>query len=46
MILRQGKSFSVSDVGLPAAYGMILVFIALLYCWAWYLLSRGIGIQS
>lgn len=36
----------VSDVGLYAAYGMILVFIVGLYIWAWYLLSRGIGIRS
>ena len=36
----------VSDVGLPATYGMILVFIVALYIWAWYLLSRGIGIRS
>ena len=36
----------VSDVGLPATYSMILVFIIGLYIWAWYLLSRGIGIRS
>jgi ABC-2 type transport system permease protein len=36
----------VSDVGLYAAYGMILAFIIGLYIWAWYLLSRGIGIRS
>ena len=36
----------VSDVGLSTAYGMVLVFIIGLYIWAWYLLSRGIGIRS
>jgi len=36
----------VSDVGLATSYGMILLFIAGLYTWAWILIYRGIGIRS
>lgn len=36
----------VSDVSLYVAFSMSLLFILALYSWAWYLLSRGIGIRS
>ncbi len=36
----------VSDVGLIETYSMITLFIVMLYCWALYLMRKGIGIRS
>ncbi|MCG8338898.1 MAG: ABC transporter permease [Proteobacteria bacterium] len=36
----------VSDVGLVETYGMIALFIALLWGWALYLMNRGVGIRT
>lgn len=36
----------VSDVGLIETYSMIVLFIIGLYCWALYLMRKGIGIRS
>ncbi|MCG8670749.1 MAG: ABC transporter permease [Pseudomonadales bacterium] len=36
----------VSDVSLWVTYGMLTLFIVSLYTWAWYLLSRGIGLRQ
>ena len=36
----------VSDVSLWVTYGMLSLFIVGLYTWAWYLLSRGIGLRQ
>ena len=36
----------VSDVNLAVTYTMLLVFVVGLYGWAWYLVSRGIGLRS
>lgn len=36
----------VSDVSLAVAFTMSSIFVAALYFWAWFLLSRGIGIRS
>ena len=36
----------VSDVSLWVTYSMLLLFIVGLYSWAWYLLSRGIGLRT
>lgn len=36
----------VSDVNLLVTYSMLLVFVVGLYTWAWYLVSRGIGLRT
>lgn len=36
----------VSDISLPACYAIILLFIAVLFIWAMYLLRRGVGIRN
>ena len=36
----------VSDVGLWITYTMLIAFVVGLYSWAWYLVSRGIGLRS
>ncbi len=36
----------ISDVGLLETYSMIILFIIGLYCWAIYLMRKGIGIRS
>ncbi len=36
----------VSDIRLGVAYGMILLFVIVLYAWAHWLLKKGIGIRS
>ena len=35
-----------SDISLPVAYGMVMVFVLGLYSWAHWLLQKGIGIRS
>ena len=36
----------VSDIGIGTAYGIIGMFIVLLYCFSMYLLNRGVGLRS
>lgn len=36
----------VSDVGLWFTYTMLIAFVVGLYTWAWYLVSRGIGLRT
>lgn len=36
----------VSDVNLWVTYAMLMIFIVGLYSWAWYLVSRGIGLRT
>lgn len=36
----------VSDINLGIAYGMIILFVVILYVWASWLLKKGIGIRS
>ncbi|MDX1694511.1 MAG: ABC transporter permease [Ketobacteraceae bacterium] len=36
----------VSDVNLGVTYGMLVLFVAGLYAWAWYLVSRGVGLRT
>ena len=36
----------VSDVSLTVAFSMSALFVVGLYTWAWYLISRGVGIRS
>ncbi|MCG8312546.1 MAG: ABC transporter permease [Pseudomonadales bacterium] len=36
----------VSDVSLWVTYSMLLLFIAGLYSWAWYLVTKGIGLRT
>ncbi|MGL5758398.1 ABC transporter permease [Plesiomonas sp.] len=36
----------ISDVGLPMTFGVLALFVVGLYGYAWYLISRGIGLRS
>ncbi|MCP5019426.1 MAG: ABC transporter permease [Ketobacter sp.] len=36
----------ISDVNVGLAYGMVIMFIVALYCWAHWLLKNGVGIRS
>lgn len=36
----------ITDINIAFAYGMVIAFIVVLYCWAHWLLSRGVGIRS
>jgi len=36
----------ITDIRLSVAYGMIILFVVILYCWAHWLLKRGVGIRT
>ncbi|MGL5006148.1 MAG: ABC transporter permease [Plesiomonas sp.] len=36
----------ISDVGLPMTFGVLVLFVVGLYGYAWYLISRGIGLRT
>ena len=35
----------VADVSLLVSYGIIVFAVAALFCWAWYLMEKGIGMR-